>query len=166
MSAIAIDFDRGVAIRNIHRTGMDVYMYIDTPGVYFARNGHEVPEAIAREAGFDIEKLGKERVKRQRLRDAYDAIERDSDAGVSTHSVVDEKGGFRLVDIGQERYIITSADDSNVTLTAVPLPHKEAKRLWDELTKEVAAPKKTEEKGGNKASGEKGKVSENGGSAS
>ncbi len=69
-----IDVNRGVRIKRHPSMGL-VYMYIDTPGVFLNTFGKEVPDKIASQAHFDVETLGKERIKRERMAEAMTAIE-------------------------------------------------------------------------------------------
>src|SRR5690554_3858011 len=54
-----IDLDRGVLIRKHETTGTTIYMYFDTPGVYLNAHGGKVSEALAKQAGFDVDLYGK-----------------------------------------------------------------------------------------------------------
>lgn len=128
-----IDYDRGVIISQHKQTGMDIFMYVDTPGVYLNAFGTPVADKLAKEAGYDVEKFGKERVKRERMKAATDAIEQElaivNDQGVKT--VVEETEGFKIIDIGLGRHFVEDPDGNK--LTSVPLPLEQAKVLLRQL---------------------------------
>lgn len=127
-----IDYNRGVLI-NVHQaTGMDVYMYVDTPGVYLNGHGKPVAEAMAKEAGYPTEEYAKRRQRQERLAAAKEKIEQEFALEVGIHKVVREKLGFKLVDIGLERFNVE--DPEGVVLHKSPLNKAVAEKLLDHLT--------------------------------
>lgn len=134
MASKNIDYNRGVLKKVHNKLGVDVYMYKDTPGVYLNAYGTEVSEALAAEAGFDIETLGRARLKRERMAQAMAAIEQElnPEVGAGERKLVEERGGFKIMDIGLGRHIVEDPDGNK--LTAAPLPLETAKVLLERLT--------------------------------
>ena len=130
MAEKTIDLDRGVIICN-HSAGFNVYMYVDTPGVYLNAYGAEVPIGIASEAGFDTERNGKLRQRRERMAKAMQEIEKDLALVDRVHEVLMEQAGLKLVHVGFERYIIEDADGNN--LTKQPLTKEQGENLLPRL---------------------------------
>lgn len=140
MGARVIDYDRGVVIRQMASTGMDVYMYVEEPGVFLDAFGREVPESIAREAGFNTERLSKERLKRERMKAAFDQISAEIDTSDRIEEVIAERGDYKIVSIGLGRHQVRDSEGN--TLTSTPVPLEVAQRLFDALVPEqVAEPK-------------------------
>lgn len=69
-----IDLDRGVSIRT-HRKGFRVCMYKSEPGIFYDANGVEVDVSLAKEAGFDVERLTRERLKMKAIEQAKKKVE-------------------------------------------------------------------------------------------
>lgn len=114
MAEKKIDYDRGVII-NTHRTGMDVFMYADDPGIYLSAHSLPVSEEIAKEAGYDTEKLGKERLRKERRLAAMEAIDKDlEDVKDMGEKIIKEDEGFKLVHIGLERYVVRDPEDNQL----------------------------------------------------
>lgn len=150
-----IDVDRGVLMRYLEGTGIQVYMYVDEPGVFLNAFGKEVSEDLAKQAGFDVERLSRERVKRERMKAAFAAIEAEIDNSEAKENVVEERDGFRLIDIGLGRYMIK--DPEGASLNPVPVTEQIAKKLFDQLVPVKVEATDTEDK-----TSKKGKVKENG----
>lgn len=129
MADKVIDYDRGVLI-NVHAgTGMDVFMYVDDPGKFLTAHGTVVPDKVAGEAGYDVEKLAKERLRLERKRVASDLIDRElSDDKNLEEKELKEKNGFRLVSLGLGRHNVKDPD--NNVLNAHPLPKESAVKLF------------------------------------
>jgi len=117
-----IDYDRGVIIRSHTTTGMDVFMYVDTPGEYLTAHGTPVPDTIAKEAGYDVDILSKEKLKRERKQAAMDAIDKElnNEKDVS-EEVVEEKNGFKVVSIGLGRHHILVPEGNRLSTNVLPL---------------------------------------------
>lgn len=130
-----IDVNRGVMIQKHPSMGL-VYMYIDTPGVYLNAFGKEVPDAVAKGAAYDVETLGKERLKRERMAEAMTAIEIELELAITAdeETVLWERGGYRVVKLALGNAHVY--DDDGNKLTPIPIPEKEAKLLLDHLVPE------------------------------
>lgn len=127
-----IDLDRGVHSRSDPGTGMEVYMYVDEPGVYRSAHGTEVNIDLARRAGFPVEEHAKKRKIQLALKAASDRVMAElaeADAGVK--KVVSEKEGFQIVDLGYDRYQVLSPDGD--VLNTRPLSEHEAEILLEQL---------------------------------
>ena len=130
-----VDVNRGVMFMVHQATGMYVYMYIDTPGEYFNVHCSPVTEKMASEAGFEIEKYAKEKLKRERLRAASDAIEAEiAIADKQQQVVVEECSGFTIVDIGYSRFNVKDPDGN--VLNTHPLSREIAVKLLENLVPE------------------------------
>ncbi len=133
-SKFVIDLDRGVIIRAIQDTGMDVFMYRDDPGVYLTAFGNVVTEEVASMAGFNIAKWRRLRnrklgiAKAAELLDAEEALA-DSEA---QRTIVHDKDGFKVVLLGLGRHIVEDPDGNNLTPGAA-LAVEPAIRLCDAL---------------------------------
>lgn len=127
---LKIDYDRGVQKRH-HGSGLEIYMYVDAPGVYLNSHGTEVSEALAQQAGYPTEDLGRQRVMKERMAQATEAIAREMGIAPKEKKVVKEKGGFKVIDIGIGRHQIEDPDGA--VLTPQPLPLEQATRLLEEL---------------------------------
>lgn len=138
-----IDYDRGVIIRTEPKTGVDVYMYRDSPGVWLNAYGTPVTEELAKMAGFDVERYSKERIKRERMATAMAAIEQEMASAAVKKAVVMERGGFSVIDIGLGRFHVEDPDGNQLTSTF--LPKETAIMLLDQLSPPVVEPKKVEE---------------------
>lgn len=134
-----IDLDRGVIIRN-HSSGMQVYMYADTPGVFLNANEIEVGNQIAHEAGYDVPALARARQKREAMAAALAAVEAEFDDG-SAGAVLEERNGYRLVARGAGLFQIEDTEGS--ILTPRPLSEQEACSVFNKL-----APLPSEEEDG------------------
>lgn len=126
-----IDYNRGVMFQSDAATGINVYMYLDNPGVFLSNQGTEVAPELARSAGFDVEKLTKERQLRERMSEAMKAIRAELALGEENKTVVVEREGFKLVDIGVGRFQVLGPDGD--VLTKDPLPKEQAELLMDQL---------------------------------
>lgn len=104
----------GVIIRKDPATGADVFMYRKQPGVYYGPNGVEVSPIMARNAGFDIERLAAEREKQDKVQqfEAEWAKMQKTEA----RREVETRGQYKLVDLGQDRYIVEDMEGRNMTL--------------------------------------------------
>lgn len=144
----AIDVDRGVIFRQIVKFdaknpnrfepdhqygGLSVYMYVDTPGVYFDVHGKEVAPALAKKAGYDTTKLGKLRAKALALEEYNErlkaelAIELEGD-----EEVLAEAGDWKIVALPNDRAKVVDKETGEA-VTAVPMSRKDAKQLLSDL---------------------------------
>ena len=130
-----IDVNRGVMIKKHPSMGL-VYMYMDKPGVYLNAFGKELPDKIAAQAAYDVETLGKERLKRERMAEAMTAIEIELELAVTAdeETILWERGGYRVVKLALGNAYVY--DDENNKLTPIAIPQQEAKLLLDHLVPE------------------------------
>lgn len=136
--AFNIDLDRGVHSRTDPQTGMEVYMYVDVPGVYLSAHGSEVGEELARRAGFPVDEQLKKRRVQQALSAAQDRVLAElAAADQSVKTVVKEAEGFKIVDIGYDRYQVLSPEDD--MLTPKPLDLRSAVILLEQLVPGMSA---------------------------
>lgn len=134
-----IDLDRGVHQRIDPGSGMDIYMYVDTPGVYLTLHGTEVDVELARRAGFPVEEQLKKRRVQQALAAAQDRVLAELQvADQSVKVVVQEADGFKIIDIGYDRYQVLSPDDD--VLTPAPLNLRSAVILLSQLVPSFIVP--------------------------
>jgi hypothetical protein len=127
----AIGWNEGLQIRE-HPNGFRVAERKKEKGKWFNQLGREVSEQIAKEAGFDVEASRKERLKRERLADAMQAIEQDLAVEPTGEEVIGEKGGFKAVHIGLGRHVVRDSDGNQLTPT--PLTREQAELLLAKLT--------------------------------
>ena len=117
-----IDIDRGVSIREHKGTDSKVFMFKEKPGVYLNAHGDEVSETVAREAGFPVEQFRRERLRAEKLADAAALVEAEMASPTAPEaSVVNERGGFKMLDMGFGRYLIETTEGDRVTPKAVGL---------------------------------------------
>lgn len=141
-----IDLNAGVTMKRQAKDGKDVgpavYMYKSRPGVYFNVFGNEVSEELAKEAGFDVEKLSRQRRQAELIEQAKKDIEAqlsDPDEKV----VVKEREGVKVVKIGEGRYTIEGPDGSNILPPGVQYDEARAMGMLDKLVPEKAPAKKS-----------------------
>ncbi len=112
-----IDVDRGVMIRKDHKFGIEVFMYKDTPGVFLDAHGKEVSAALAKRAGYDIERLITERKIAEAKKKAFADIEaqfRQEGAAHGPTVVKETDSGYKLVDLGMNRHNVVSPDGAKM----------------------------------------------------
>lgn len=127
MAEIKIDLDRGVQIRNsIH--GIAVYMYYDDPGVYLNAHGDPVSEDLAREAGYDIARLAREKTRRDAVKKAMGEIN-EQFSYVGDDEVTKERNGYQIVKSGD---FYTIRDPEGGILTK-PMDALKTGLLFDKL---------------------------------
>lgn len=110
---MAIDLDRGVMTR-FHPSGFKVHTYIGNaegrgadPGTYFDENGLVIDKRIAREAGFDVERDLREKVKQNRLAEARAALEAEYKSEEDKLAeIMSGKGSYDVRHIGAGQYAI------------------------------------------------------------
>lgn len=136
MSELKIDLDRGVMQKAYE--AIDVYMYIDDPGVYLNAYATPVTEAIARAAGFDVEKYAKLRQRKLLLQKAQAQIEAQLALEPDEETVIEEVKGFKLVDIGLGRVQIR--DPEGGFLLNSPVTKEMGTNIFKEITAEPEAP--------------------------
>jgi hypothetical protein len=137
---LLIDLNRGVEIRKHKLSGMQIFMYRDTPGVYLNAFAKEVPEKLAQEAGFPIKEYSRKRVAKERMAKAMSAIEAELEVPEDDRPVLAERGGYRVIGLGLGRAHVT--DEDGTPLTQEPVAADYALKLLTELAgPEVDTPK-------------------------
>jgi hypothetical protein len=71
-----VDLNRGVR-QCQHPSGFFVSMYEDDPGLYFSEDGSPVDDAVAADAGFDVQRFRVLRERNRRVAEAKEKIERE-----------------------------------------------------------------------------------------
>jgi hypothetical protein len=128
---VNIDAPGGAQIRHTG-DGMAIYMLFSQPGVYLNDHNKRVPEVIAAMAGYDTERWGKERRKREALAKATQAI--DAEYNVATQRrVLIEHEEYRVVEI-QPGYYNIEFDDGTILNARGPVSQEIAMRRFYELT--------------------------------
>lgn len=135
-----IDYDLGVHKRTVNGMGLDIYMYVNQPGVYLNAHGNEVTEDLARQAGFEVDKHLKQRKLRAALSEAEREIRARMDAAQDEKKVVVSRRGYTLVDIGLDQFRVYDPDGDLLTKEA--LSKAQAQIVFDKLVPEgeVSAP--------------------------
>jgi hypothetical protein len=114
-------------------------MYYDQPGVYLSMHGTPVAEALARECGYDTEKMAREKLKRERIEQTSAMIEAEFTSVSGKEEVVQERGGIKIIDVGLGRYRLK--DDQGATLSDHFFTRPEAERIFALLAPEEPAPR-------------------------
>lgn len=118
-----MDINRGLEIRKHPSTGAEIYMVIGNkelgvppePGVYYNINDLPVSEDMAAEAGFPVEQHRKAREKAAALAKASAVIEAQYAGVEAKNEVIAERRGYKLLDIGMDRYAVLDPDGTNLT---------------------------------------------------
>ena len=135
---MTIDYNRGVTKR-IHPSGVEVYMYNDAPGVFLNAYGNEVDEKLAGAAGYDVVRLGRDRLKQERMSQAMTAIEQELATADDIIEVeIAERKGFKIVGIGLGRFNVLDPDGG--VLTPHPTSEEMAYLLLDQMAPVDAPP--------------------------
>lgn len=134
-----IDYDRGVIINTHQSSGMDVFMYVDDPGKFLNAHSKVVSDEIAGEAGYDITKLAKDRVKKERKEQAMSMIDAElADDKDVVQEVVAEKNGYKIITTGLGRHHVIDPDGNR--LNSFPLLPEAAEKLMNGMAgNEVSA---------------------------
>lgn len=131
MADIKIDYNRGVHKQKT-RTGIEVYMFLDEPGVYYSSQMTQVTEDLAQEAGFPVDKWRKLRLKKERLIAFNKVLEEELELStVATKKTVKERGGWAIVTTGFGRFFIEDPDGTVVSDRT--LTKEEAEAVFDKL---------------------------------
>lgn len=161
MAYAAIDVDRGVSMRQIVKFdlknprkfepdisygGMFVYMYKDQPGVYYDTHGKELPEHMAKLAGFDVNKMAKARAKREAIKAFEDRLSAELAAEFDDVVVLKEAGDWQVIAMPMDRAKIVDKETGQA-VTAVPMPRADAMVLLDNLVGTAEDVEKIETKG-------------------
>lgn len=136
---IPFAIDRGVVMRSHPTMNMDILMYIDDPGIYFDAHGNILTDSLAEAAGFDVSDLSRKHKIKQALRKAEQQVLEEF--GAVEKTVVAEREGFTVRDIGLGRYQVHGPDGA--LLTNQPISKDHALVLLDNLAPpDDKAPKK------------------------
>lgn len=127
---LKVDYDRGI-MKRLHPTGVEVYMYMDTPGVYLNAFGTPVADEMADQAGFPVGQFAKDKLKKERMAAALSFIEAELSDGPKVGEPIDERDGFKLVAVALDGFRVLDPDGNS--LTPVPLPQKAAQALFNQL---------------------------------
>jgi len=115
-----LDSDKGLSIRRHAGTDQQLFMYKTEPGIYLNAFGIEVSEKIAREAGFDVEKFRRARLRADKLSEAAAIVDAELAQADKIEAVkIAEQGGFALIDVGYNRFIIETTEGDRVTPKAM-----------------------------------------------
>ncbi len=145
MASRVIDYDRGVQIQT-HRSGVDVYMYIDDPGVYLNAYGTPVSEQLAKEAGYDTERWSRQKLAKDLIAKAKSEIEAQiSGTSGFVQKVVLSAGGFDVVAVNDYGGHVVKAPDGQV-LTPYAMPFEACKALLSGVAPGVPQKGEVEEK--------------------
>lgn len=148
MATSRIDLDRGVSIRQVVRFdegnrhkfepdekygGLTVHMYKDTPGVYFDVHGNPLPDAIAKRAGFPVERLAKSRAKREAMNKFEQRLAEELALEADEEIILAQDGNWKVVALPMERAKVVDVETGE-PVTAVPMTRADALLFLQELT--------------------------------
>ena len=133
-----LDLNRGVLKRKIKSSGIVVCMYHDDPGVYLDLHGRRLPDKHAKQAGYDIDGLGKKRKRLEAVKRATEKVHADfqhEDA-----NIVREVDGVGIEKFGEGRGAWFNVIDvsTGVRINGIPLKRAEAEKILDDITKPEA----------------------------
>lgn len=126
---MAIDLNRGVRKQIDQKSGIEVYMYKDSPGAYYDRSGNELDEKIAKRAGFDIESLKKRREKMEKMQEAIAKIEEEYGDAKRFY----EKGGLKTLETGPGTGKFKITDRDGNPMSEKEFSFKGAKDIIDSM---------------------------------
>ena len=147
-----IDVNRGAMYRRSEAVGnIGIWMYIDTPGVYYDDHENEVSEEIARTAGYDVERFRKDRIRRERLAAASSAIEAELEIAGSAgeEEVLAEDAGYKVIGLPLDNAHLVDIDGNR--LTPNPVSRPVAMKLFESLTAKPAGKAETKKAPAKKA---------------
>lgn len=135
----AIDYDRGVMIKKDEKSGIEVYMYKDDPGVFLSVLGRPVSDDLAKIVYGEriVAEMTKRRTIRLKMKEAEAKIRAELETAEEGSHIVLERGEFKVLDIGLGRHRVLGPD--NVALTSEVLSLEQATLLVDQLSPEVTA---------------------------
>lgn len=136
----SISNDDGLRIMG-HPKGFNIYMVKSRPGVFYNIHGDIVSDEAAREAGFPVEKLVKERKRRELMSKAQTEIAAQLDqefADKPEDEPLMERRGYRLMPHPLGGYRLLDPDGASVlSPTAPPLPEEQAIELFNKVVPET-----------------------------
>lgn len=130
---VEINLDDGYTIRVHPGYGMEVFMKKSNPGVFYNAHGDEISAVLAKEAGFPTEQLLAEKDRRGKVAEAEAAINKMY-AGAGKETIVKERRGYALVDIGFDRFVVK--DPHGHPVNANPVGKDVGEKLFDQLVPE------------------------------
>lgn len=161
----AIDIDRGVSMRQVvkfesqHKFmpdpkygGLVVYMYKTEPGKYYDPHGRPVADAIAKLAGFDVERHARMRRRNDAMAEYERALNEELQTEAGDEVIIAAKGGWKVVALPLERAKIVD-EETGALVTAVPMSRKDALVLLDNLAGVKEDMNKIEKQGKGKVNG-------------
>lgn len=116
---MALDLNRGVKTK-FHPSGMSVNMYLDDPGVYLTASGDPMDAELAKQAGFDLERMNLERVKQLKLKAYREQLDRElqsEEDNLAAAFSQSDKHDVRHIGGGQ--YAVFDKDGKRVTKVAM-----------------------------------------------
>lgn len=138
MARTVIDLDRGVRIGRDRDTKVYVYMYMDTPGVYLNAFGKPVSEGLAKMAGFEVEKLRRERLRRERLAEFNSELNAELDLAQDGGEdiVLASGGGYRVLRLASG--MVNVVDEDGQKVNPIPLSEQLGRTLLTKLTEDFS----------------------------
>ena len=128
-----VDVDRGVHFR-VSALGMAIYMYVDTPGVFFNEHNRPVTPDFVIESGWPEEEVNRF-LKMKRRNDARRKAMQEIDlefASGGTREIICEEDGYRIVHSGNDMYNLEFEDGSIMNANG-PIPLDIATRTFNKL---------------------------------
>lgn len=149
----AIDVDRGVTMRQVVAFdsvnpskfmpdpkfgGLTVYMYKDEPGIYYDVHGNKLPDGMAKIAGFPVDKLAKQRMKREAMTRFEQQLRAQLELETAEADVIlAEDGNWQVIELPMERAKVVDKTTGE-PVTAVPMPKADAILFLQLLTEAKA----------------------------
>lgn len=131
----SINLDRGVHMRTHPSLSMDIYMYVDDPGVYYTAHGDKIDPELARAAGFPVDKQLHDHKVNEALKQAQkEVLEK---FGEAKSAVLKERDGFKIMDLGMGRHNVLGPEGD--LLNKMPLSLEQAEILLKHLAPEPVA---------------------------
>lgn len=122
---MSFDRNQGMTVR-FHPKGMRIGMYKSNPGVFVDGQGNQVETGVARQAGFDVDALEKERKKWERLDAERERIESEfADAERKIES------DHEVFHVGNGKWSVRDADGNRLI---DPTSKEEAEAKAEELS--------------------------------
>jgi hypothetical protein len=121
-------------IRVAKDLGIEVFMYLDDPGVYYSQNGKPIPRTMAALAGYDVEALDRQKRAKEAMAKAATSIAAQLQLSEkSDHAnVIAERDGYTVVSLGGGQHVVKDPD--GVVLTQnVHLSREIALKVLDDI---------------------------------
>lgn len=127
-----LDMSRPLMYCTHQASGARIFMYIDAPGEYLDQHARPVPEAMAKEAGFQVDRYRKQRIfnkERAKFEDALKAQLQVSDQV----EVYKEEGDLKILHYPETG--VAYIEREGVRLNDTPIPLSTAVILFDQFAK-------------------------------